>query len=47
MYEYKIIHIPNEITSSKLNLMGKNGWELVSVLFIESMFSYYFRKIKS
>lgn len=45
-YEYKIIHTTNEMSENKLNLLGNQGWELVSVIFIESWFTYYVRKIK-
>lgn len=43
-YEYKVLHVQNEMTSSQLNLLGKQGWELVSVTFITQMFTYYLRK---
>ena len=45
-YEYKKIHTTSEISESQLNLLDKQGWELVSVVFIENMLTYYIRKIK-
>lgn len=45
-YEYKIIHTANEMSASQLNILNNVGWELVTVTFIESMFSYYMRKAK-
>ena len=46
-YEYKIIHTANEMSANKLNLLGNQGWELVSVTFIETMFTYYVKKLKN
>ena len=46
-YEYKIIHTANEMSSNQLNLLGNQGWELVSVTFIETMFTYYVKKLKN
>lgn len=45
-YEYKKIHTTSEMSESQLNLLDKQGWELVSVVFIENMLTYYIRKIK-
>lgn len=45
-YEYKIIHTTSEMSESQLNLLDKQGWELVSVVFIENTLTYYIRKIK-
>ena len=42
--EYKIVHTQTEMTSSQLNSLSNQGWELVSVIFVETMLSYYFRK---
>lgn len=43
-YEYRVSHTTTEMTASQLNLLGKQGWELVSVTFLQQMFTYYFRK---
>ena len=45
-YEYKKINTTSEMSESQLNLLDKQGWELVSVVFIENMLTYYIRKIK-
>ena len=46
-YEYKIIHTTNEMSANQLNLLGNQGWELVSVTFIKNMFTYYVKKLKN
>lgn len=46
-YEYKIIHTTSEMSESQLNLLDKQGWELVSVVFIKNMFTYYVKKLKN
>ena len=46
MYEYKIIHSSIEIGENKLNLLSKQGWELVSVVFIENTLTYYMKTLK-
>lgn len=45
-YEYKVTHTTSEMTTSQLNLLGKQGWELVAVTFLEYMYTYYLRKKK-
>jgi hypothetical protein len=45
-YEYKIIHTSREMSENQLNLLGGQGWELVSVTFIESMLTYYIKRVK-
>ena len=44
MYEYKVVHTQTEMTALELNRIGKQGWELVSVMFLERFFTYYLRK---
>lgn len=44
MYEYKVVHTQTEMTALELNRIGKQGWELVSVMFLERYFTYYLRK---
>ena len=36
-YEYKKIHTTSEMSESQLNLLDKQGWELVSVVFIKNI----------
>lgn len=45
-YEYKVTHTTSEMTASQLNILGKQGWELVAVTFLEYMYTYYLRKEK-
>lgn len=44
LYEYKVVHTQTEMNSNQLNVLNKKGWELVSVVFIEYNFTYYFKK---
>ena len=46
-YEYKKIHTTSEMSESQLNLLDKQGWELISVTFIKNMFTYYVKKLKN
>lgn len=45
-YEYRVSHTTTEMTASQLNLLGKQGWELVSVMFLQQFYTYYFRMAK-
>ena len=45
-YEYRVSHTTTEMTASQLNILGKQGWELVAVTFLEYMYTYYLRKEK-
>lgn len=43
-YSYKIIKNPTEIGESKLNSLGRRGYELCGVVTSEFGYTYYFKK---
>lgn len=44
-YKYKVVKTDKEIPESKLNVLGKKGWELCGIIHYESYgFTYYIKK---
>ena len=44
-YKYKIIRMDKEISESKMNVLGKQGWELCGIISYETFgFTYYIKK---
>ena len=43
-FKYKIIKTPTELSEARLNALGKQGWELVSVIGDTYGYTYYIKK---
>ena len=44
IWEYKIEKTSGGLTFSRLKAIGAEGWELVSVIRMNSTFDYYFKR---
>jgi len=42
-FEYYIKHVDSVLTREELNILGKEGWELIQILSITA-WTYYFKR---
>lgn len=46
MYEYCTKELVNKPNFKQLDEMGYNGWELVSIIYQDHVYTCYFKRIK-
>lgn len=44
LFKYKSVHSPRLVTESKLNTLGRQGWELCAIIPDDFGYTYFIKK---